>query len=49
MFQLPANFAADVGSSTTGVLSALSPITTLVIGVLLAVFAIGAIISWIRH
>lgn len=49
MFSLPTDFAANVGSSASGVLSALSPVATLVMGTLLAVFAIGAIISWVRH
>ena len=48
MFELPANFTANVGASATDVIATLSPFVTMILGVLLAVFAIGAIISWIR-
>lgn len=49
MFSLPTDFVASVGTNATGVISTLSPLVTLILGVLLAVFAIGAIISWIKH
>lgn len=49
MFQLPENFVSQVGTNATGVISTLSPLVTMILGVLLAVLAIGAIISWIKH
>lgn len=49
MFQLPADFVTQVGSNATGVISTLSPLLSLIMGVLLATLAIGAIISWIKH
>lgn len=49
MFSLPTDFVSSIGTNATGVISALSPLVTLILGVLLAVFAIGAIISWIKH
>jgi hypothetical protein len=49
MFTLPTNFVSDIGSSTTGVLSALGGTTTLIIGVLLATLVITLIINALRH
>lgn len=49
MFQLPTDFVANINTNATGVISTLSPLLTLIMGVLLAVLAIGAIISWIKH
>ncbi len=49
MFQFPSDFTAQVGSNATSVIATLSPFVTMILGVLLAVFAIGAIISWIKH
>lgn len=48
MIELPSNFTAQVGSSASEVIANFSPFITMILGVLLAVFAIGAIISWIR-
>lgn len=49
MFTLPTNFVSDIASSTTGVLSSLSGVTTLIIGVLLATLVITLIINALRH
>jgi hypothetical protein len=49
MFSLPENFTTDIGTNATGVISALSPVATLIIGVLLAVLVLSVIISAISH
>ena len=49
MFELPDNFVDDIGANATGVISALSPYTTLILGVLLAVLVLSVLISAIHH
>jgi len=49
VIQLPDNFVAMVGANSASMITALSPLITLILGVLLAVFAIGAILSWVKH
>jgi len=49
MFSLPTDFVTDIGTNATGVISALSPVATLIIGVLLAVLVLSVIISAISH
>jgi len=44
MFSLPNDFVSDISSNATQAISALSPYTTLIIGVLLAVLVISVII-----
>jgi len=44
MFSLPSTFVSDVSSNATDAISALSPYTTLIVGVLLAVLVISVII-----
>lgn len=46
---LPDGFVASIGAQAVTVITALSPLLSLIIGVLLAVFAIGAILSWVKH
>lgn len=46
---LPSNFITNIGSQVATVFTSLSPLISFILGVLLAVFAIGAIISWIKH
>lgn len=38
-----------VGGNSASLITAISPLLSLILGVLLATFAIGAIISWIKH
>lgn len=45
MFTLPDNFVSSVGTNATGVISALSPITTLILGVLLGGLVLTMIIK----
>lgn len=49
MIELPANFTSQVGTSASELIGNFSPYITMILGTLLAVFAIGAIITWIRH
>jgi len=49
MFSLPNDFVTNIGTNATGVISALSPVATLVIGVLLATLVLSVIISTISH
>lgn len=49
MFSLPDNFVSSVSTNATGAISALSPIATLIIGVLLAVLVLGVIIQAVSH
>jgi hypothetical protein len=49
MFSLPDNFTSSIGTNATGVISALSPYTTLILGVLLATLVISIIISTLTH
>jgi len=49
MFSLPDNFVTNIGTNTTGVLSALSPVATLIISVLLATLVLSVIISAISN
>lgn len=49
LITLPNDFVANISTSASGLFSSLSPLVTLILGVLLAVFAIGAIISWVKH
>ena len=49
MFELPEGFTTDIGTNATGVLSALAPYTTLIIGVLLATLVISVIVSTLTH
>ena len=49
MFSLPSDFVSSIGTNATGVLSALAPYTTLIIGVLLATLVISVIISTLSH
>jgi F0F1-type ATP synthase assembly protein I len=44
MFSLPSNFVSNISTNTTGVLSALSPVAELIIGVLLGALVLGIII-----
>lgn len=44
MFELPTGFVADISDNTTDVIAALSPVTTLLLGVLLATLVITIII-----
>lgn len=45
---LPANFVSDIGTNASDLLTDLSPITTLIIGVLLGVIVLQIIIGAIR-
>lgn len=49
MFELPENFVSDVGDNATGVISALNPYTTLILGVLLAILVISVLVSTLTH
>ena len=46
---LPDNFISSILDIVGNLFSTLSPIITLILGTLLAVFVIGAILSWIKH
>lgn len=48
MFSLPTNFVTDISTNSTAVLSALSPVVTLIIGVLLAGAVLTLIINAIK-
>lgn len=45
MFTLPENFITNISSNATGVIASLSPVATLIIGVLLGVLVLRVIIS----
>lgn len=45
MFTLPENFTSSIGTNATGVISALAPYTTLILGVLLATLVITVLIK----
>lgn len=47
MFSLPSDFVSDISANATSAISALSPYTTLIVGVLLAVLVISIIIRTI--
>lgn len=49
MFELPSGFVTGINTNATGVLSALSGPTQLILGVLLGVTVIGVIISAFHH
>lgn len=49
MITLPTDFIANIGDSASGFLGTLSPIVTLVLGVLLAAVVIEIIIGSMRH
>lgn len=49
MFSLPLDFVSDIGTNATGVISALSPYTTLILGVLLAVLVISVLVSTLTN
>lgn len=49
MFHLPDDFLTQIGSSTTAVLSQLSPMAELIIATLLATLVIGLLISFFHH
>jgi hypothetical protein len=49
MFQLPADFTTQIGSSTTSVLAQISPLAEIVIAVLLGTLVIGLLISFFHH
>lgn len=44
MFELPSNFVSSVNTNATGAIGALSPITTLIVGVLLGALVLTIII-----
>jgi hypothetical protein len=45
---LPTNFTSDIGSTTTDLLSAFSPVTVLIVGTLLGAVIVEIIIHAIR-
>lgn len=49
IISLPSNFISSVFEIVTNIFTSLSPVITLILGVVLAVYAIGAILSWIKH
>jgi hypothetical protein len=49
MFELPTTFTSDISANATDAISALSPYTTLILGVLLAVLVISVIVSTLTH
>lgn len=49
MFDLPSGLVTDINTNATAVLSELSPVYTLIIGVLLGATVIGFIISAFHH
>lgn len=48
MFSLPTGFVSDIGTSATGVLSALGPYITLILGVLLGTLVLSILIGAIK-
>jgi len=48
MLQLPANAVQDVLSHMNNFITGLTPILTLIIGVFLAITAVGLLISYLR-
>lgn len=49
MITLPTNFVTDLLSNANTQITNFSPLLTLVMGLLLALLAIGALISFVRH
>jgi hypothetical protein len=49
VFTLPSDFVTNINANATDVLSALSPYTTLILGVLLGVLVLGFLISAVSH
>lgn len=49
IFTLPNDFVANINANATDVIGSISPVISLIIGVLLAVLVVGYLISAISH